>query len=96
VLVGSYDGTFYCFDAATGDVRWTYKANGRISGSAVVINGVVYFATFHGWTYALDARTGKPLWHFRRGKYAGVVTDGKWLYLVGYARIYAMQPRGGR
>jgi outer membrane protein assembly factor BamB len=96
VLVGSYDGTFYCFDAATGDVRWTYKANGRISGSAVVINGVVYFSTFGGWTYALDARTGKPLWHFRRGKYASAVTDGKWLYLVGYARIYAMQPAGAR
>jgi len=96
VLVGSYDGTFYCFDAATGDVLWTFKANGPISGSAVVINGVVYFSTFNNRTYALDARTGKPLWFFRRGKYAGVVTDGKQLFLVGYARVYAMLLKGRR
>jgi outer membrane protein assembly factor BamB len=93
ILVGSYDGTFYCFDAATGNSCWQFKANGPISGSGVVINGVVYFDTFKGWTYALDARTGKLLWHFRRGKYASVVTDKKWLYLVGYARIFAMAPR---
>jgi outer membrane protein assembly factor BamB len=96
VLVGSYDGTFYCFDAATGDVCWSFKANGPISGSAVVINGVVYFSTFANRTYALDARTGKPLWFFRRGKYAGVVTDGKQLFLVGYARVYAMLLKGRR
>jgi outer membrane protein assembly factor BamB len=96
IFVGSYDGTFYCFDAATGDVRWKFKANGTISGSAVVLNGIVYFSTFSNRTYALDARTGKPLWFFRRGKYAGVVTDGKWLYLVGHGRIFAMLPRGGR
>jgi outer membrane protein assembly factor BamB len=96
VLVGSYDGTFYCFDAATGDIRWKFKANGTISGSAVVLNGIVYFSTFSNRTYALDARTGKPIWFFRRGKYAGVVTDRKWLYLVGHGRIFAMLPRHGR
>ena len=96
VLVGSYDGTFYCLDAATGDVRWTFKANGPISGSAVVINGVVYFSTFNNRTYALDALTGKPLWFFRRGKYAGVVSDGRQLFLVGYARVYAMKLKGRR
>ncbi len=58
-----------------------------------MINGVVYFSSFNGRTYALDARTGKPLWYFRRGKYGAVVTDGKWLYLVGYARVFAMAPK---
>ena len=59
VLVGSYSGRFYALDAATGDVRWRFQANGDISGSATVIDGVVYFATLQGRTYALDARTGK-------------------------------------
>jgi outer membrane protein assembly factor BamB len=93
VLVGSYDGIFYCFDAATGDIRWRYRANGPISGSAVVLNGVVYFSTLHGRTYALDAATGKLLWYFRRGSYAVGVADRKRLYLLGYARIYAMEER---
>jgi outer membrane protein assembly factor BamB len=96
VYAGSYDHYFYCFDAATGDVRWKFKSNGPISGSAVVINGVVYFSSFKGRTYALDARTGKQLWFFRRGKYGAVVADREWLYLVGYARVFAMAPKGRR
>ena len=93
VLVGSYSGRFYAFDAATGDVRWQFQANGPISGSATVLGHVVYFSTLKGRTYALDARTGKLLWSFPDGKYSPVVSDGHRLYLVGYARIYAMVPR---
>ena len=77
-------------------MRWKFKSNGPISGSAVVINGVVYFSSFKGRTYALDARTGKQLWFFRRGKYGAVVADREWLYLVGYARVFAMAPKGRR
>jgi outer membrane protein assembly factor BamB len=54
---------------------------------------VVYFSTLHGRTYALDAATGKLLWYFRRGSYAVGVADRKRLYLLGYARIYAMEER---
>jgi outer membrane protein assembly factor BamB len=90
VLIGSYDRRFYCFDAATGDVRWRFKANGHISGSAVVLNGVVYFSTLSGRTYALNAATGKQLWTYGRGSYAAVVSDGKRLFLAGFARIYAL------
>jgi outer membrane protein assembly factor BamB len=90
IYVGSYDGHFYCFDAATGDVRWRFRANGHISGSAVVLDGVVYFSTLRGRTYALDAASGKLLWSFRRGSYAAVVSDGRRLFLVGFARVYAL------
>jgi outer membrane protein assembly factor BamB len=92
VFAGSYDGRFYAFDAATGDVRWRFRANGHISGSAVVLNGVVYFSTLRGRTYALDAATGKLLWDYRRGSYAAVVSDGRRLFLVGFARLYALTP----
>jgi outer membrane protein assembly factor BamB len=90
VFAGSYDGRFYAFDAATGDVKWRFRANGHISGSAVVLNGVVYFSTLRGRTYGLDAATGKLLWDFRRGSYAAVVSDSRRLFLVGFARVYAM------
>ena len=62
-------------------MRWRFRANGDISGSAIVMNGVVYFSTFKERTYALDARTGKQLWTFEDGKYAGVVADRERLYL---------------
>jgi outer membrane protein assembly factor BamB len=93
ILIGSYDGRFYSFDAGTGDVQWRFRANGPISGSAVVLNGVVYFSTLSGRTYALDAATGNLLWYYRRGSYAAVVTDGKRLFLVGFARVYSMVER---
>jgi outer membrane protein assembly factor BamB len=93
VLVGSYDHYFYAFDAATGDVLWKFHADGPISGSATVVDGLVYFATLNRRTYALDARTGKQVWTYPDGGFTPVVTDGKRLYLVGWAKVYAFSPR---
>jgi len=90
VYVGSYDKNFYALDAATGEERWRFRANGPISGSATVLAGVVYFSTLERRTYALDARTGRELWRFGDGKYTPLVTDGKRVYLVGYARVFGM------
>lgn len=99
VLVGSYSGRFSAFDAGTGEPRWTFDAGGPISGSAVVVGGVVYFATLHeahlknGRTYALDVRTGKLLWSFPDGKYTPVVAVRGKLFLIGYGVVYGMVPK---
>ena len=96
ILVGSYSGRFTAFDAGTGEPDWAFKAGGPISGSAVVVGNVVYFATLHekhlknGRTYALDARTGKELWSFPDGKYTPVVAAGSKLFLIGYGVVYGM------
>ena len=94
VVVGSYDHHVYAFDAATGDVRWRFDAGGPISGSTTVIGGVAYAATLRGRTVALDARTGRLLWSVGRGRYAPAVTDGRRVFLVGYAAVYGF--RSGR
>ena len=93
IYVGSYSGVFTCLDAATGDVRWTFKANGPISGSPTVMDGVVYFATLKRRTYGLDALTGKQVWAWNDGKYSPIVADDKRVFLVGYARVYGLVPR---
>lgn len=97
ILVGSYSKKLYAFNAATGAEMWHYQANGPISGSAVVIGNVVYFATLgtttNGRTYALDARTGKLVWSYPDGKYTPAVAEQGRFYLVGYARIYGMVPQ---
>jgi outer membrane protein assembly factor BamB len=93
VFIGSYDEQFYALDAATGDVRWSFDAGGRISGSPTVIDGVVYFSTLEQTTYALDARTGEKLWTFPDGKYSPLVADEERAYLVGYTRLYGLEPR---
>jgi outer membrane protein assembly factor BamB len=93
VFVGSYDHWFYAFDAATGAVLWKFHANGPISGSATVVDGIVYFATLKRRTYGLDALTGKQVWTYPDGAFTPVVTDGKRLYVVGWAKVYAFSPR---
>jgi outer membrane protein assembly factor BamB len=96
VLVGSYSGKFSAFDAGTGEPDWTFHAGGPISGSAVVVGGVVYFSTLHehglknGRTYALDARTGKKVWTFPDGKYTPAIAVKGKLFLVGYGVVYGM------
>jgi len=95
ILVGSYDGTFYSFDAATGNVRWRFHAGGKISGSASVIDGIVYFSTISGRTFGLNAGNGKLVWSYPSGQYAAVVASKTRLYLVGYAKLYALIRRPG-
>ena len=71
------------------------SSNGPISGSATVVDGVVYFATLTRRTYGLDARTGKQLWTWPDGAFTPVVTDGNKLYVVGWAKVYAFRPKQG-
>ena len=69
-------------------LAWVYRTNGggRISASPVQINGVMYFtAPDHVW--AVDARTGRELWHHtwqsKGGIHIGnrgVAVYGRWLY----------------
>ncbi|MGH2935156.1 MAG: PQQ-binding-like beta-propeller repeat protein, partial [Gaiellaceae bacterium] len=99
ILVGSYSGHFYALDAGTGEPRWSFDAHGPISGSATVVNGIVYFSTLtqkglkNGRTYALSARNGKLLWSFPDGKYTPVVATKGRLFLVGYSVVYGMVPK---
>jgi outer membrane protein assembly factor BamB len=93
VFAGSYSKRFFAFDAATGDVRWTFPANGEISGSPTVVGNIVYFATLKGRTYALNARTGRQVWTYPDGKYSPVVATQGRLFLVGYGKVYGMVPR---
>ena len=80
-------------DAATGDVQWTFDANGPISGSASVVDGIVYFSTLRRRTYGLDARTGRPVWIYPDGEYTPVVADSHRLYVIGYRRVFAFVRR---
>jgi len=93
VFAGSFTGDLFAFNAATGDVLWKYRTNGPISGSPIVVNGLVYVSSLRGRTYALDPKSGKLVWSFPRGAYAAVVSDRRRLYLVAYARIFALAPR---
>ena len=104
IYVGTWDGYFSAFDAGTGDLRWRHDATGGISGAPTVMAGLVYYSTFGKFTnshqrhvedgpyrtYALNARTGKPVWQFPDGQYSPVVADSQRVYLIGSESVYGL------
>ena len=55
-------------DIQTGKIVWSYAQTGKAqtySGVLSTAGGLVYFGEDSGAFAALDAETGKPLWHFQ-------------------------------
>ncbi|WP_114854325.1 PQQ-binding-like beta-propeller repeat protein [Brachybacterium sp. YJGR34] len=73
--------TFACLDAATGEVRWTWEMPQVSCGLPVTDGERVYVGGGDGNAWAVDARTGEPLWHKdhsnRSGSYSRLIY-GPW------------------
>jgi|YNPMSStandDraft_1061717.scaffolds.fasta_scaffold00097_20 serine/threonine protein kinase len=67
LFFGNEYGDFLCLDFR-GAIRWRFRAKRSITGSAIVVNGTVYFGSLDGMVYALEAKTGWQFWRFRLGK----------------------------
>ena len=71
VYVGSYDGTVYALDLASGCVRWTFKAGAEVRTGVVpyeeTLGGKtvrrVFFGDVIARVYSVDAQTGKLAWN---------------------------------
>jgi outer membrane protein assembly factor BamB len=86
---------YMAFDKRTGAVRWVSTpaqgpfddANNQSSPTVAVIGGrrLMVGGGADGWLYALDARTGEPVWQFHvsvRGLNASPVVDGDVVYMA--------------
>ena len=93
VYFGSYDGTFYCVDVRTGALKWSFYAQGEVSGSPAVIGRTVYMASFAGRAWALDARNGKVLYRFPDGRYTPASANGEFLFIAGRKMLYAYRAK---
>jgi polyvinyl alcohol dehydrogenase (cytochrome) len=72
-FVGSYDGALYAIELASGTVLWTYETGAAvmepnlqiplgITGSAAVIDGIVYVGDASAAVHAVDANSGSQIW----------------------------------
>ncbi|MEX0938706.1 MAG: PQQ-binding-like beta-propeller repeat protein [Pirellulales bacterium] len=52
-------------DVASGEVAWTYYAEGPVRFPAAAAAGKVYFTSDDGYLYCVDAASGKLVWRFR-------------------------------
>jgi outer membrane protein assembly factor BamB len=67
VFVGSHTGAVRAVDSETGDVRWTFDAQGRVDTAPAVADGLVFFVAEDfqaGATtlHAVDKATGRQAW----------------------------------
>ncbi len=66
--VGTDSGTLYAIDISEGEissrVRWTYSADGAITGPVLFHEGAIYFGDLSSRFYRLNPRTQSPDWEF--------------------------------
>src|SRR3984893_7915773 len=78
-----YRGFLKAIDPATGEIKWKFEHTSPTwSGVLATASGLVFTGDAEGNFIALDAASGKPLWHFQMGGavYAAPMTfavDGK-------------------
>jgi len=57
--------TVYCFDAFSGQMQWSFTADGRVDSPPSIYKGLAIFGCKDGFVYALDAISGKLAWKFQ-------------------------------
>ncbi|MCH8218401.1 MAG: PQQ-binding-like beta-propeller repeat protein, partial [Planctomycetes bacterium] len=55
----------YALDSNTGEIKWTYTADGRVDSPPVYYRGRVLFGSRDGWVYCLRASDGTLAWRFK-------------------------------
>jgi outer membrane protein assembly factor BamB len=55
----------HAFDAANGQIQWSFTAGGRIDTPPTIYKGYAIFGCRDGWVYALRANDGELAWRYR-------------------------------
>jgi outer membrane protein assembly factor BamB len=94
VYIGSADGSLYALNADSGDEIWTAEVGGLISGAGSVVGDIVYVSAVNtDSTKGFAIRSGEQVFNIGRGEYNPVISDGRRIYLTGYAGITKLTPK---
>ena len=95
VVVGASRGAVTAL-AADGAAVWTFWPDGGFSGSVAYADDVVYAGSSAGGVYALDARSGNPLWQANapHAVTAGPAVAPSGTIFAGDDAIYGVSPDG--
>lgn len=95
---GSDAAKMHAFDAATGDIVWSFQATGAarkgIWSTPAVHDGLLYFGAYNGTMYCLEAASGREVWSRSYGEWIGasplIVPKHGLLYIgIEYERPWA-------
>ena len=76
VYFGSHDGALYAVHASDGALVWRYETGAEITRRPALGGESLYFANGADNLFAVDRRTGKPLWHAHRTPALGMEVSG--------------------
>jgi len=89
LLVGGDDGTLFVVDRSNGRIVWTWKGEGSMDRRPAFDQDRIYVATSQDKLYALDAKTGKPVWSYDRDRPEGFSIHGYSAPVVVGGQVYA-------
>ena len=95
VVIGTSRGAVTAV-ASDGAVIWTFQPDGGFSGSVAYADDVVYAGSAGGGVYAIDLRTGNPIWHVNstRAVTAGPVVAPSGAIFAGAGTTYGVTTDG--
>lgn len=64
IYFGGNDGYIYCV-TMSGSKVWDYYVGSQVWSHPIVYSGIVYVSSSDDQIFALDAKSGKYIWHFR-------------------------------
>jgi len=95
VVVGTSRGAVTAL-ASDGAVVWTFTPDGGFSGSVAYAGDIVYAGSAGGGVYALDLRTGNPIWRVNsaRAVTAGPAVASSGTIFAGSDTVYGVSADG--
>ena len=78
--------------------KWVFEAGADVSAQPTVAGGVIYFGSWDGKEYAVDAKTGKKIWEFESGapsRSGAAYADGVIYFADVSARLFALNAKTG-
>jgi polyvinyl alcohol dehydrogenase (cytochrome) len=79
-------------------VKWVFETGGDVSSQPAVVGGVVYFGSWDGKEYAVDAKTGAKLWEYdckQSTRTAAAYADGVVYFADAAGLLHAVDARTG-
>lgn len=67
LYIGTKGGLLIALDKLKGSKIWQFRADGPITSTAAVANGMVLFQSTLNTVYGVDAHTGREVWHRKTG-----------------------------
>jgi outer membrane protein assembly factor BamB len=88
VIVGDWSHDVYAFTAASGNLRWHFKAGGLVKGAISQSGNRVYLGAYDTHVYALDLHTGKQIWRASSQPRIGRTGTFYANAAIAYGRVY--------